>query len=208
MLDSKKANEIKEQIYSQIDSSNIPNKEEIKSQIANMSEKELEDFLKEQAPHKNQECVFCSIALGKIPSKKVRENDGAIAALEINPISLGHTIIIPKIHSNEINPETNNLAGSVAKTLKTLKPKSIEIVPSEMFGHKILNVFGVYENENINSPRKKANTQELEKIEKLFLEKPSANGGEKDPIKKESKQKSKKPERVTDKDMWLPKRKP
>ena len=43
-------------------------------------------------------CIFCSIVFGDSPSIKIGENEKAIAILEINPISEGHTLIIPKNH--------------------------------------------------------------------------------------------------------------
>jgi len=38
--------------------------------------------------------------MGDIPSKKVFENDKILAFLDIFPISLGHTIVVPKSHVN------------------------------------------------------------------------------------------------------------
>ncbi len=46
----------------------------------------------------NEECIFCKIVRGEIPSKKVFEGRGVIAFLDINPASKGHTLVIPKKH--------------------------------------------------------------------------------------------------------------
>ena len=43
-------------------------------------------------------CVFCAIAEGEIPSFKVYEDDLVLAYLDINPFSEGHTLVIPKVH--------------------------------------------------------------------------------------------------------------
>jgi histidine triad (HIT) family protein len=45
------------------------------------------------------DCVFCAIAAGELPSFKVFEDDVALACLDINPFSKGHTLVIPKEHS-------------------------------------------------------------------------------------------------------------
>lgn len=45
------------------------------------------------------DCVFCAIAAGEIPSFKVYEDDLVLAYLDINPFSFGHTLVIPKEHS-------------------------------------------------------------------------------------------------------------
>ncbi len=59
------------------------------------------------------DCVFCAIAAGEIPSFKVYEDDLVLAYLDINPVSEGHTLVIPKAH-------TANLVETPAETLKEL----------------------------------------------------------------------------------------
>lgn len=44
------------------------------------------------------DCIFCKIAKGEIPCHKIYEDDNSIAFLDINPVSLGHTLLIPKTH--------------------------------------------------------------------------------------------------------------
>ena len=45
------------------------------------------------------DCIFCAIAEGEIPSFKVYEDDLVLAYLDINPFSTGHTLVIPKAHA-------------------------------------------------------------------------------------------------------------
>jgi len=45
-----------------------------------------------------QNCIFCKIVNGEIPSYKVYEDDNFLAFLDINPKSPGHTQVIPKKH--------------------------------------------------------------------------------------------------------------
>jgi len=45
-----------------------------------------------------QDCVFCKIIAGKIPSRKFYEDDVVIAFLDINPASQGHSLVVPKEH--------------------------------------------------------------------------------------------------------------
>jgi histidine triad (HIT) family protein len=45
-----------------------------------------------------KECIFCQIALGKIPAKVVYQDSNVLAFLDINPASKGHVLIIPKKH--------------------------------------------------------------------------------------------------------------
>lgn len=50
------------------------------------------------------DCIFCKIVKGEIPSYKVYEDDKIMAFLDINPYAPGHTLIIPKEHT--LNLET------------------------------------------------------------------------------------------------------
>lgn len=43
-------------------------------------------------------CIFCKIIKGEIPSTKVYESDRVIAFMDINPIEKGHMLIVPKQH--------------------------------------------------------------------------------------------------------------
>ena len=47
-------------------------------------------------------CIFCNIVNGNIPSKIIYENDTVLAFLDIFPILEGHTIVIPKNHYDNI----------------------------------------------------------------------------------------------------------
>ena len=45
-----------------------------------------------------EDCIFCRIVRGEIPSSRVLETDAVLAFLDINPVSKGHTLVIPKAH--------------------------------------------------------------------------------------------------------------
>jgi histidine triad (HIT) family protein len=47
-------------------------------------------------------CVFCRIIRGEIPSFRILEDDRTIAFMDINPAAPGHTLVIPKIHSETV----------------------------------------------------------------------------------------------------------
>ena len=49
-----------------------------------------------------EDCIFCKIIKGEIPSFKVYEDDKVFAFEDINPISDGHTLIIPKKHAENL----------------------------------------------------------------------------------------------------------
>jgi len=72
-----------------------------------------------------ENCIFCKIVKGEIPSKKIYENEKVLAFLDINPISRGHLLIIPKKHFENIYEikdsylkEIINIAKIIAESLK------------------------------------------------------------------------------------------
>ena len=64
-------------------------------------------------------CVFCAICAGEIPSFKVYEDDLVLAYLDINPFTKGHTLVIPKVHSaNLLETSDETLAAVIARVKK------------------------------------------------------------------------------------------
>jgi histidine triad (HIT) family protein len=45
------------------------------------------------------DCIFCKIIKGEIPSVKIYEDDRVYAFADINPVTDGHTLVIPKTHA-------------------------------------------------------------------------------------------------------------
>ena len=82
------------------------------------------------------DCLFCKIIKGDIPSYKVYEDDDTLAFLDINPDSMGHTLVIPKKHFNNYEDIDLNTISKVNKTGKIvynmlkekLKPEGIKLV--------------------------------------------------------------------------------
>jgi histidine triad (HIT) family protein len=48
------------------------------------------------------DCIFCQIVRGELPSYKVYENDQILAFLDINPVNPGHTLVVPKKHAPDV----------------------------------------------------------------------------------------------------------
>jgi len=49
-----------------------------------------------------EDCIFCKIVRGEIPSSKVYEDENIFAFLDIAPVHKGHTLVIPKEHFETI----------------------------------------------------------------------------------------------------------
>ena len=67
-------------------------------------------------------CLFCKIAAGKIPSKKVFENDEIFAFHDINPWAPVHFLLIPKAHIPSMAQVTDEHAGLLGRMM-ALVPK-------------------------------------------------------------------------------------
>ncbi len=49
-----------------------------------------------------EDCIFCKIAAGEIPSRTIYEDESFRTILDISPASKGHAIILPKNHAANI----------------------------------------------------------------------------------------------------------
>jgi len=136
-------------------------------------------------------------------SSKIDENKDAIAVLEINPVSHGHTLILPREHiesKDKLPKSISSFVKKVSGKLKSkLKPKSISTENSNLFGHEIINLIPVYggDSEKEDGERKPADKEELAKLQKNLKEKPK-------PLQRKPKPEKIKPEEV----FRLPKRIP
>ncbi len=72
---------------------------------------------------KKDDCLFCKIAAGEIPSRKIYEDSDLIAIMDLNPTSKGHSLIIPKEHCTNIYDIDEDIAAKVMKTAKKLATK-------------------------------------------------------------------------------------
>jgi len=90
---------------------------------------------------KTEDCIFCKIVKGEIPSEKVYEDDNFIGILDINPESEGHTLIFPKKHFKTILDTPSSLGNEFFDAIKKVSLKLIEDGKAEGFNI----VFNVYE---------------------------------------------------------------
>lgn len=85
-----------------------------------------------------QDCLFCRIASGDMDAYTVYEDDNVKAFLDINPVSQGHTLVIPKTHAAELTDldveDTARVfmaARTIAEVLdEELEPAGLNILQS------------------------------------------------------------------------------
>jgi histidine triad (HIT) family protein len=81
-------------------------------------------------------CIFCAIVDGSAPSRRIYEDEHAIAFMDINPATDGHALVIPRAHVRDLweidEPVASNvMAASVrvaAQMRKALEPDGINIL--------------------------------------------------------------------------------
>src|SRR5690625_2255371 len=67
-----------------------------------------------------ENCLFCSIISGDIPSAKVYEDEHVYAFLDISQVTKGHTLIIPKIHTKNIYETSTEIAAELFKQVPVI----------------------------------------------------------------------------------------
>ena len=75
-----------------------------------------------------EQCIFCKIAAGEIPSATVYEDEYFKAILDMAPATKGHTIIIPKKHMRDVTELEEEYASkilAVAAKIGTAMKKSL-----------------------------------------------------------------------------------
>ena len=171
-LTQEQSAEIKKQLLKQVEQLPQENKEEIKKYIQELNPSQLEEFLKQNKiqiseqglsqEQKSEKPIFQSIVDGEIPSYKIDENKKAVAILEINPLSKGHSIVIPKkqVPTEKIPKSAMSLAQKIAKKIKSkLKPEDIKIETSNFQNYPMINIIPIYK--DVKLEKKKVSEKEL-----------------------------------------------
>ncbi len=116
-----------------------------------------------------ENCVFCKIVKGEIPSYKVYEDENFLAFLDINPESPGHTQVIPKKHvrwvwDTENSGEYFEVAKKIALALRSAF--DTDFILSKIVGDEVTHAhIWVYPNREVKGDKKDFATN-LEKIKK------------------------------------------
>ena len=120
------------------------------------------------------DCLFCKIIQKEIPASIVYEDDTALAFLDINPVTDGHTLLIPKEHHSWIHETPDELLGEtfiIAKKLMlALKDAfnadfiNVSVVGKDV-PHFHIHLIPRYNNDNLSGwPTKKYQEGEMEQV--------------------------------------------
>jgi histidine triad (HIT) family protein len=189
VITEEESSKIKEHLLTQLDNFPEERRDQIKGQINSMTPEQVETFVeKNNLTHLGGQCIFCSIIADKTKSYKIDKDKDNIAILELNPLSKGHSLIVPKEHLEKIPDSANKLTQEVAKRLQDkFKPEKIKLNEINIMGHAILEIIPIYGNEK---ERHQATEEELSELQEKIKElkkveiNPSPKKDEKESIEK------------------------
>ncbi len=84
-------------------------------------------------------CIFCKIVNKEIPAHIIFENDDYVAFLDIEPNTIGHTLVIPKKHIASFAEQSDESAGDHMKTVHYIATQLSSILACDGFNVAINN---------------------------------------------------------------------
>ena len=119
-----------------------------------------------------EDCIFCKIVKGEIPSYKVYEDENFFAFIDINPESPGHVQVIPKEHYRWVWDVPNagkyfEVAQKIARALQ--KAFGTDFVLSKIIGDEVFHAhIWIYPDPAQAGGNKDAFVENAEKIRKAI----------------------------------------
>jgi len=71
-------------------------------------------------PPVTEDCIFCRIVAGELPSETVQEDEHTIAFMDLNPWTRGHALVIPRRHSRNLYEVADEDLGHAAAAARRL----------------------------------------------------------------------------------------
>lgn len=87
------------------------------------------------------DCVFCKIISGEIPSKKVYEDESTLAFYDLNPQTRVHVLVISKHHTKSLANENELSDQELAACLRTIA-KVARLTGIEQSGYRVITNIG------------------------------------------------------------------
>ncbi len=174
-----------------------------------ITEEQLRQMTPEQIRQlQKQNCLFCRIVEGKIPSRKVYEDSDFLVILDINPANPGHLLILPKEHYQIMPQIPDDIIGKMfmlAKAFTTVTLKSLKsqgttifaangVVAGQRAPHFMLHVIPRTDKDGVGMaiPERQVSEAELEALKKPLSERLRLALG----VKEEPVTMDKKPEKI------------
>jgi len=79
----------------------------------------------------NTDCIFCKIVSNQAPSSVVYEDHEVLAFMDIRPVNVGHTLIIPKQHFVDVFDVPDELLGKIYTSTKRIAKAVKKVVEAD-----------------------------------------------------------------------------
>jgi histidine triad (HIT) family protein len=66
----------------------------------------------------HEDCIFCKVLAGDLPSERIYEDDHAVAVMDINPWTRGHAVVVPRKHATNLFEIEDDELAHVAQAAK------------------------------------------------------------------------------------------
>lgn len=132
---------------------------------------------------KDEQCIFCKIANGDIPSKSIYEDDKFKVILDLGPATRGHALILPKDHAADLFELPDDTAKEVLVLAKKLGGQMVDKLHADGMNlvqnngeaagqtvfHFHMHLIPRYEDDTVNVKWQPGNLTEEDKKEILAL---------------------------------------
>ena len=81
----------------------------------------------------SEDCIFCKIAKGLVPSKKIYEDKTVFAFLDIGPVSDGHTLVIPKEHFEKLHECSGEVLSELSRCVARIADAVVSATGAEAY---------------------------------------------------------------------------
>lgn len=82
---------------------------------------------------RDENCIFCKIIAGEIPSNTIYEDDEFKVVLDVSPASKGHALILPKNHYADLYEIDEDVAADAMKLAKKLAIHMTDVLKCDGF---------------------------------------------------------------------------
>ena len=81
----------------------------------------------------DDQCIFCKIVNGSVPSTVIYEDDNVYAFLDVGPISEGHCLVIPKEHYSSLSQCPGGITAHLTKQIAPIAAAVIKAVGADAY---------------------------------------------------------------------------
>jgi histidine triad (HIT) family protein len=77
------------------------------------------------------DCIFCRIVAGGLPSIRIHEDERAIVIMDINPATRGHALVIPRAHARDIHDISDDDLAHCALVSRAIANRAVSALGAD-----------------------------------------------------------------------------